>query len=145
MHNIYTFFYDIVSDINIPKHQRTRRIVWSKLRLKKLKLFTFMCGSKDIPKACICRTPDLYGLGNLRNTKRTDSAAANVVKKVLPVTEASFSRTTERNEFVTAEAKDQVKEDKKKAISRMKELLGLVSAAKKDKRGKFNEQKVNLF
>lgn len=107
-----------------------------------MKLFTFICGKDHIPKACIYRTLKPNRIGNL-----ADSTGAHVGKKVLPITEASLSCSTERKyQCVTKDqTKDQnIKGDRKKPISRMKELFTRV-AAKTDKRGKLHEQKVNSF
>ncbi|KAJ1427996.1 hypothetical protein SESBI_09390 [Sesbania bispinosa] len=144
-------------DIIILKHHRAygrsrRRIEGS----KKLRLFTFICG-KDIPKACFYRTLHFGNMNNTRDfihsvkikreelsgrvgiiTKKADSAA-HVGKKVLPITDASFSTSTERNDQCVT---TKTKRDKKKPISRMKELLRWSASAKTDKGGKFNEQKV---
>lgn len=74
------------------------------------------------------------GLG----TNSKADSAAHVGNKVLPITE-------ERNEKCgTSENRDQIKSDKKKPISRMKELLRWAAAAKSEKGGKFNGRKVKI-
>lgn len=70
-----------------------------------------------------------------------DSSAVHVGNKVLPITEAPLSSLAEKCD--TTETKDQVKGDKKKPISRMKELLRWAASAKTEKGGKFNGRKVN--
>ena len=116
-------FYDVVSDKKAEgqdiitvrhhrAHQGTKTIEGRKLGSKNLKLFIFICG-KDIPKACFYRTLDLNRIRNLNrrrhfihsmNMKREE--LSGVGKKVLPISEASLSKTTERNSeqyCVTAE------------------------------------------
>lgn len=155
-------FYDVVSDKKAEgqdiitvrhhrAHQGTKTIEGRKLGSKNLKLFIFICG-KDIPKACFYRTLDLNRIRNLNrrrhfihsmNMKREE--LSGVGKKVLPISEASLSKTTERNSeqyCVTAETKDRTKGDRNKLISRMKELLRRVAATKTDERESFYDQKV---
>lgn len=173
---INIFFYDVVSvkygkgkDVIIPKHhrahRRTKKIEGTKLDCKNLKLLAFICG-KDISKTCFYSTLNLDRKGNLnrrhcvhsmkmkgdelsrgvRINRKADSGF-QVGRKVLPITEASFSTSTERNgQCCTTETKYYpTKGDKKKSISRMKELYRWAAAGKKEKRGKFNEKKVNFF
>lgn len=76
-----------------------------------------------------------------------DSSAVHVGNKVLPITEAPLSSLAERNDQCdTTETKDRIKGDKKKPISRMKELLRWAASAKTEKGGKFmNGRKVLMF
>lgn len=140
-------------------YRRTKRLEWSKKHgNKNLKIFTFLY-RKDIPKACFYRTLNLKRIGfNRRHlvysmkmkkegSPREDSTA-HVGNKVLPITDqAPLSSSAERNDQcdTTTETKDQVKGDKKKPISRMKELLRWAASAKTEKGGKFNGRKVNFF
>ncbi|KAH1150688.1 hypothetical protein AAZX31_16G086700 [Glycine max] len=145
---------DIITVRHHRAHQGTKTIEGRKLGSKNLKLFIFICG-KDIPKACFYRTLDLNRIRNLNrrrhfihsmNMKREE--LSGVGKKVLPISEASLSKTTERNSeqyCVTAETKDRTKGDRNKLISRMKELLRRVAATKTDERESFYDQKVLHF
>lgn len=156
---------DLVTLRHHRAYRRTKRIESRKLGSKNLKMFIFICG-KDIPKACFFRTLNLNRKGYLNrrrhfihsvNMKREELSgvgiteradfAAHVGKKVFPITEASFSKTTKiNNQRVTAETKDRTKGDRKKPISRMKELLRRVAATKSEKSGEnFYEQKVLQF
>ena len=76
------------------------------------------------------------------NNNKPDSAA-HAGNKVLPITEASLSTSNETtDQFGNSENKDQTKGEKKKPISKMKELLRWAAAAKSEKGGKFNGRKV---
>lgn len=67
--------------------------------------------------------------------------------KILPVTnETPLSSSAERNDQCdNTLSKDQMKGDKKKPISRMKELLRWAASVKTEKGGKFTGKKVNHF
>nr|KYP33403.1 hypothetical protein KK1_045744 [Cajanus cajan] len=72
-------------------------------------------------------------------------SGGHVGNKVLPITEAPLSSSAERNDQCDAtETKDESK-DKKKPMSRMKELLRWAASAKTEKGGKFNGRKVLMF
>ncbi|KAL9277078.1 hypothetical protein ACSQ67_025383 [Phaseolus vulgaris] len=80
------------------------------------------------------------------SANKADSAS-HVGNKVLPLSEAPLSSSAERNDKCgdTTETKDQTKGDKKKPMSRMKELLRWAASAKSEKGGKFNGRKVLMF
>ncbi|RYR26346.1 hypothetical protein Ahy_B02g060579 [Arachis hypogaea] len=145
------------------RYKRTKRVEESKIGCIRLKAFAFICG-KDIPKACFYRTLNLNkrrdfvhsmkmkreelsrGVGITKNEDSSSSSASQNVgnKKVLPITEGSSTNSSERSEqhFKTVENK----KNKKKSISKMKEILRWAAAAKSDKsRRKFNGQKVLEF
>lgn len=164
--------YGVFSDQNahgkkiiLLKHQRayrrTRTTKGSKRGCNKnVKIFPFLC-TKDIAKSCFYSPVKLKRVGvhntdrrkhflcsrkmkreeiarETENTNNVDSAAY-AGNKVLPITE-------ERNDQCdNSENKDKVKGDKKKAISRMKELLRWAAAAKTEKGGKPSGRKVNIF
>lgn len=156
-------------DIIALRHHRayrgTKGIEGRKLRSKNLKLFIFMCG-KDMPKACYYRSLNINrrNLNRRRsfirsvNMKREELSGAvgitqrpdfavHVGNKVLPISEDSFSKTTKTNDkyFLSAEAKDPTKgNNRKKPISRMKELLRRVASTKEDKIEEFYEHKVKI-
>ncbi|KAK7292988.1 hypothetical protein RJT34_15848 [Clitoria ternatea] len=156
-------------EINLLKREgsykrKKRRNKWSKLECKNLKIFTFLY-RKDIPKAFFYSTLNLKRLGGFNRRhflyfmkmKRQESSrevgtvnkadsAGHVGNKVLPITEAPFSSSAERNgQCDTAETKDQTKGDKRKPMSRVKELLRWAASAKTEKGGKFNGRKVLMF
>ncbi|XP_068479815.1 uncharacterized protein [Phaseolus vulgaris] len=152
-------------DIIALRHHRvdrgTKGIEMRKVGSKNLKLFIFMCG-KDIPKACFYRTLNINR--NLKrrrsfirsvNMKREELSGAvgiteradfvvHVGNKVLPISEESFSKTTKTNDkyYFNAEAKHPTKgNNRKKSVSRMKELLRRVASTKEDKIEEFYEHK----
>ncbi|KAL5178354.1 hypothetical protein HKD37_08G023928 [Glycine soja] len=80
------------------------------------------------------------------SVNKADSGGQHVGNKVLPITEAPLSSSAERNDQCdSTETKDQTKGDKKKPMSRMKELLRWAASAKTEKGGKFNGRKVLMF
>ncbi|WJX81732.1 hypothetical protein P8452_64578 [Trifolium repens] len=125
-------------------YKRTKRFLWSKHGYKNLKIFSYLY-RKDIPKACFFRTLNLKRISSMKMKKEEESSRAEATvnktdstshggNKVLPIThEAPLS--------TSAGKKDQC--DKKKPISRMKELLRW--AAKTEKGGKFYGKKVLMF
>jgi len=143
-------------------YKRTKRFLWSKHDYKNLKIFSLLY-RKDIPKACFFRTLSLKRIGISRRhfmysmkmkkeesskdeeiVNKTDSTS-HVGNKVLPITqEAPLSSSAERNDQCdNTITKDQIKGDRKKPMSRMKELLRWAAAsAKSDKGGKFYGKKV---
>ncbi|KAK7255894.1 hypothetical protein RIF29_29321 [Crotalaria pallida] len=139
-------------------YQRSKRNDWSKLSNKNIKIFAFVY-RKDIPKACFYSTLNLKRLGSLNRKqfvysmkmKREEVAGVvnkgdsggHVGNKVLPITEAPLSSIAERND--QCDTKDHVKGEKKKTISKMKELLRWAASAKTEKGGKFNGRKVLMF
>jgi len=146
-------------------YKRTKRFVWSKDGYKNLKIFSLLY-RKDIPKACFFRTLSLKRIGisrrhfmySMKMKKEESSSDEGIVNKtdstthggnkVLPITqEAPLSSSAERNDQCdNAITKDQVKGDRKKPMSRMKELLRWAAAsAKTEKGGKFYGRKVILF
>ncbi|KAK7338885.1 hypothetical protein VNO77_19519 [Canavalia gladiata] len=155
-------------EINLPKrdrsNKRARRNKWSKLGCNNLKIFTFLY-NKDIPKAFFFSTLNLKRLTSFnrrhflyfKRMKREESSrevgivnkgdsAGHGGNKVLPITETPLSSSAERNDQCdTTETKDQTKVDKKKPMSRMKELLRWAASAKTEKGGKFNGRKVLMF
>jgi len=156
-------------EVNLLKQERSqkraRRNKWSTPGCKNFKIFTFLY-RKDIPKAFFYSTLNLKRLSSLNRrqipyfmkmkkeepSKEVGSAnkadsASHVGNKVLPITEAPLSSSAERNDQCgdTTETKDQTKGDKKKPMSRMKELLRWAASAKSEKGGKFNGRKVNFF
>ncbi|XP_027336649.1 uncharacterized protein LOC113850341 isoform X2 [Abrus precatorius] len=152
---------DIITLKHHKAYRRTKRIEGRKLGSKNLKLFPFICG-KDIPKACFYRTLKVKEIENLNMRRhfvnsvkmkreelskgigitRKADFATHGGKKVLPITEASFSDSPKRNDQrVIAESNAVTK----KPVSRMKQLLRKVAAAKTEKSEKFYEQKVLQF
>ncbi|XP_027352794.1 uncharacterized protein LOC113863422 [Abrus precatorius] len=156
-------------EINLLKrdrsNKRTRRNKWSKLGCKNLKIFTFLYRKDIIPKAFFYSTLNLKRVRSFNRReffyfmkmKREESSrelgivnkadsAAHAGNKVLPITEAPLPSSAERNDQCdTTETKDQTKVDKKKPMSRMKELLRWAASAKTEKGGKFNGRKVLMF
>lgn len=146
-------------------YKRTKRFSCSKDGYKNLKIFSLLY-RKDIPKACFFRTLSLKRIGisrrhfvySMKMKKEESSRDEGIVNKtdstthggnkVLPITqEAPLSSSAERNDQCdNTITKDQVKGDRKKPMSRMKELLRWAAAsAKTDKGGKFYGRKVILF
>lgn len=147
-------------------YKRARRNKRSTLGCKDLKIFTFLY-RKDIPKAFFYITLNLKRLGRFnrkqflyfmkmkREEPSQEVASVNkadsgghVGNKVLPITDQAplSSSSAERNDQCDAtETKDQTKGDKKKPMSRMKELLRWAASAKTEKGGKFNGRKVLMF
>ncbi|XP_061350924.1 uncharacterized protein LOC133295993 isoform X2 [Gastrolobium bilobum] len=145
-------------------YKRTKKIEWNKHGSKNLKIFAFIY-RKDIPNSWFYSTLNLKRLGSLNRRhfvhstkmKREESSrevgivnkadsAAHVGNKVLPITEVPLSSSAERSvQCDTIETKDQIKGDKKKPMSRMKELLRWAASAKTDKVGKFNGRKILMF
>jgi hypothetical protein len=125
-------------------YKRTKRFLWRKHGYKNLKIFSYLY-RKDIPKACFFRTLNLKRISSMKMKKEEESSRAEATvnktdstshggNKVLPIThEAPLS--------TSAGKKDQC--DKKKPISRMKELLKW--AAKTEKGGKFYGKKVMIL
>ncbi|KAI9116135.1 hypothetical protein K1719_013065 [Acacia pycnantha] len=125
---------------------------------KNVKIFAFIC-TKDIANSCLYRTLKLNRAGGynrrrhflhskkmkreeiargIEKSNKVDSVS-HVGNKVLPITE-------ERNETCgTSENRDQNKGDRKKAISRMKELLRWAATVKTGKGGKLSGRKVLRF
>lgn len=125
---------------------------------KNVKIFAFIC-TKDIANSCLYSALDFERSGScdrrhqllhskkkmkreeargVENSNKTDSVA-HVGNKVLPITE-------ERNEPCgTSENRDQNKGERKKAISRMKELLRWAATVKSEKGGKHSGRKVSVF
>ncbi|XP_057437022.1 uncharacterized protein LOC130729321 [Lotus japonicus] len=131
---------------------------------KNLKLLAFVY-RKDIPKACFYKTINLKRLGSFHRrhflismkmkkeessreegvVTKTDSTA-HVGNKVLPITEAPLSSSAQRNGQCDAtENKDQSKGDRKKTISKMKELIRWAAFSKTEKGGKFYGKKILMF
>ncbi|KAL5166165.1 hypothetical protein HKD37_18G051176 [Glycine soja] len=157
-------------EINLLKRDRsykgTRRNKWSSPGCKNFKIFAFLY-RKDIPKAFFYSTLNLKRLGSFNrkqflyfmkmkreesssrdvgNVNKADSGGQHVGNKVLPITEAPLSSSAERSDQCDAtETKGQTKGDKKKPMSRMKELLRWAASAKTEKGGKFNGRKVLMF
>ncbi|XP_019450191.1 PREDICTED: uncharacterized protein LOC109352556 [Lupinus angustifolius] len=144
---------------NHRAYQRSKRTELSKLSSKNLKILAFVY-RKDIPKACFYNTLNLrsrslnkrhfvYSMKMKREevaVNKADSSNGHGGNKVLPITEAPLSSLVERNEQCdTKEVKDQIKGEKKKPISRMKELLRWAASAKAEKGGKFNGRKILMF
>ncbi|TKY66082.1 hypothetical protein E2542_SST08945 [Spatholobus suberectus] len=145
-------------------YKRTRRNKRSTPGCKNFKTFTFLY-RKDIPKAFFYGTLNLKRLGSFNRRqffyfmkmKREEpsrevggvnkaDSAGHVGNKVLPITEAPLSSSAERKDQCdTTETKDQTKGDKKKPMSRMKELLRWAASAKTEKGGKFNGRKILMF
>ncbi|KAF7825706.1 uncharacterized protein G2W53_016870 [Senna tora] len=153
-------------NIILVKHPRAHRRRTSNIEegskhghSKNVNIFAFIC-TKDIAKSCFYSTIKLKRVGSFNsrenfvysmkmkrdeiargivgNTNKADSAA-HVGKKVLPVSE-------ERNEQCgISGSRDQIKGDKKKPISRMKELLRWAATAKTEKGGKVNGRKALKF
>ncbi|KEH17279.1 hypothetical protein MTR_0027s0200 [Medicago truncatula] len=142
-------------------YKRTKRFSCSKDGYKNLKIFSLLY-RKDIPKACFFRTLSLKRIGisrrhfvySMKMKKEESSRDEGIVNKtdstthggnkVLPITqEAPLSSSAERNDQCdNTITKDQVKGDRKKPMSRMKELLRWAAAsAKTDKGGKFYGRK----
>ncbi|KAG4921790.1 hypothetical protein JHK86_050603 [Glycine max] len=154
-------------EINLLKRDRsykgTRRNKWSSPGCKNFKIFAFLY-RKDIPKAFFYSTLNLKRLGSFNrkqflyfmkmkreesssrdvgNVNKADSGGQHVGNKVLPITEAPLSSSAERSDQCDAtETKGQTKGDKKKPMSRMKELLRWAASAKTEKGGKFNGRKL---
>ncbi|MED6208331.1 hypothetical protein PIB30_044022 [Stylosanthes scabra] len=151
--------------------KRTNRIAWRKLCFCNnyyLKLFTFIY-RKDIPKACFYRTLNLrtlrnsVSMGPTHHKTKKEEETYKVVgngnnNKVLPITEAptttlSSSSPEKKNGKCCViddetNSKHQISNngDKKKPISKMKELLRWAAFAKTEKGGKFNARnKVSKF
>ncbi|TQD95980.1 hypothetical protein C1H46_018467 [Malus baccata] len=141
----------------------------SKSGSKKFKPFTFLC-RKDVATACFNSTLQLKRLNSINRRqgrqhwiqsmkimKKEDIArglgisstkadSVNVSNKVLPVNDSTLSTSTRTNEQCgLPEKKEQLKGDKTKTLSRMKELLRWAAAAKSDKGGKFIARKVKQF
>ena len=75
------------------------------------------------------------------SVNKADSGGQHVGNKVLPITEAPLSSSAERSDQCDAtETKGQTKGDKKKPMSRMKELLRWAASAKTEKEGMWTPQ-----
>jgi hypothetical protein len=128
-------------------YKRTKRFLWRKHGYKNLKIFSYLY-RKDIPKACFFRTLNLKRISSMKMKKeeessraeatvnKTDSTTSHGGNKVLPITHEAPLPTS-------AGKKDQC--DKKKPISRMKELLRWAASAKTEKGGKFYGKKVMIL
>ncbi|XP_009371336.2 uncharacterized protein LOC103960559 [Pyrus x bretschneideri] len=141
----------------------------SKSGSKKFKPFTFLC-RKVVATPCFNSTLQLKRLNSINRRqarqhwiqsmkimKKEDIAkglgisstkadSVNVSNKVLPVNDSTLSTLTSTNEQCgLPEKKEQLKGDKTKTLSRMKELLRWAAAAKSDKGGKFIARKVKQF
>ncbi|KAE9618038.1 hypothetical protein Lalb_Chr03g0041901 [Lupinus albus] len=128
-------------------YQRSKRIELSKLSSKNLKRFAFVY-RKHIPKACFYKTLNLrsrslnkrHFVYSMKMMKREEvvinkaDSTGHGGNKVLPI--------TERNEQCDTK---EVKGEKKKPISRMKELLRWAASAKAEKGAKFNGRKILMF
>lgn len=125
---------------------------------KNFKVFSFLC-RRNVAKACFYSTLNLRRVNSFSNSNNTsrkqqqqqkmmmiqsmkmkkleeqqkvvDSSATQAGNKVLPVTDTPLSSSNDQTESV------KVKGDKTKAMSRMKEMLRWVAAAKSDKGKKF--------
>ncbi|KAB2636531.1 hypothetical protein D8674_027065 [Pyrus ussuriensis x Pyrus communis] len=140
----------------------------SKSGSKKFKPFTFLC-RKVVATPCFNSTLQLKRLNSINRRqarqhwiqsmkimKKEDIAkglgisstkadSVNVSNKVLPVNDSTLSTLTSTNEQCgLPEKKEQLKGDKTKTLSRMKELLRWAAAAKSDKGGKFIARKVQF-
>ncbi|KAK7395352.1 hypothetical protein VNO78_15904 [Psophocarpus tetragonolobus] len=142
-------------------YKRTRRNKWSTpAGCKNFKIFTFVY-RKDIPKAFFYSTLNLKRLGSFNRkqflyfmkmkkeepsrevgTVNKADSAGHVGNKVLPITEVPLSSSAERNDQCDA---TETKGQKKKPMSRMKELLRWAASAKTEKGGNFNGRKVLMF
>jgi len=153
-------------EVNLLKRERSqkrggRRDKWGTFGCKNFKIFTFVY-RKDIPKAFFYSTLNLKRLGSFNSKQflyfmkmkkeeaskdvgsgnKADSGS-HVGNKVLPISETPLSERKDQCGGDATETKDQ---NKKKPMSRMKELLRWASAsAKSEKGGKFNGRKVNYF
>ncbi|GLT51660.1 hypothetical protein SLA2020_250550 [Shorea laevis] len=152
----------ISKDIILFKYRRSKSN-------KKFKPFTFIC-TGDVAKACFYSSIYLNRVGSserkqhsahskkmkkeeiakgLAGHKAADSATTHAGNKVLPLSEAALSSsatTTTDQSRNTSEKKDnKIKENKTKAISRMKELLRWAAAAKSEKGAKSFSKKVLHF
>ncbi|GKU86124.1 hypothetical protein SLEP1_g691 [Rubroshorea leprosula] len=136
---------------------------------KKFKPFTFIC-TREVAEACFYSSIYLNRVGSserrqrsvypkkmkkgevakgLAGHKAADSATTHAGCKVLPLSEVAMSSsatTTSNDQSNTAgKKKDKIKENKTKAISRMKELLRWAAAAKSEKGVKAFSKKVLHF
>ncbi|XP_027929291.1 uncharacterized protein LOC114185637 [Vigna unguiculata] len=153
-------------EVNLLKRERSqkrggRRDKWGTFGCKNFKIFTFVY-RKDIPKAFFYSTLNLKRLGSFNSKQflyfmkmkkeeaskdvgsgnKADSGS-HVGNKVLPISETPLSERKDQCGGDATETKDQ---NKKKPMSRMKELLRWASAsAKSEKGGKFNGRKVLMF
>lgn len=82
------------------------------------------------------------GLGISNN--KIDMASTHAGNRVLPISEATLSASTNANieECSTSEKKEKLKGDRGKTMSRMKELLRWAATAKSEKGAKFIGRKV---
>lgn len=147
---------DIILHDHHRTHRRTKRNEERKLGWKSLKIFAFVC-RKDIPKACFYSTLNLKRIGSFHRrmqfvysmkmkreetsmgvgiTNKADSSVSHVGKKVLPIAEASFSNSQTKDETNRGE--------KRKPVSRMKELFRWAANSKAEKARKFNGRKVKF-
>lgn len=156
------------SIVVFEKSQRPRGKEKAKPGHSKFTPFAILC-RKDVAKACFYSTINLRKLGSLHrrqnpiHTKRmkkediarglgiisqkADSGSAHGGNKVLPISDTALasSATSAHGESGSSEKKENVKGDKVKAISRMKELLRWAAASKAEKGGKFISRKVLQF
>ncbi|KAL6210907.1 hypothetical protein ACLB2K_016137 [Fragaria x ananassa] len=150
-------------------YRKTKGFEESTFPCKKFKPFAFLC-RKDIAQACFCSTVHLRRLDSinrrqqkqcwarsmkmkkeditrgLENSNKVDQA--NVGSKVLPVSDSTFSTSTNTNhdQCGASEKKERIKGDKTKTLSRMKELIRWAAAAKSaEKGGKYIGRKVLQF
>ncbi|CAJ1797320.1 unnamed protein product [Sphenostylis stenocarpa] len=156
-------------EVNLLKRERSQKRArgnkWGTPGCKNFKIFAFLY-RKDIPKAFFYSTLNIKRLRSFNrrqflyfmkmkkeepsrdvgSTNKADSAG-HVGNKVLPISEAPLSSSAESNDQCgdSTDTKDQTKGDKKKPMSRMKELLRWAASAKSEKGGKFNGRKVLMF
>ncbi|KAF7845524.1 uncharacterized protein G2W53_002429 [Senna tora] len=130
-------------------YRRTKRNEERKPGCKNLKIIALIC-REDISKAWFYSTLNLKRLGSfnrklhflysmnmMKREKTSISASSHVRNKVLPVSEASFSKS---------QSKDEAQVEKRKPILRIKELLRWASASKTEKGRKLNNgRKVMQF
>ncbi|XP_028796914.1 uncharacterized protein LOC114752340 isoform X1 [Neltuma alba] len=147
-------------NILLQKHRRAYRRTSGRGRKhgwnKNVRIFAFIC-TKDIANSCLCSTLKSKRVGDynrrqhflhstkmkreetergIENSNKVDSVA-HVGNKVLPIAE-------ERSEG-TSENPDQNRGDRKKTISRMKELLRWAAAVKTEKGRKLSGRKALRF
>ncbi|XP_022635854.1 uncharacterized protein LOC106759063, partial [Vigna radiata var. radiata] len=154
-------------EVNLLKRERSqkrgRRNKWGTPGCKNFKIFTFVY-RKDIPKAFFYSTLNLKRLGSFNSkqflyfmkmkkeeaskdvgsSNKADSGS-HVGNKVLPISEAPLSSSAETKDQCGNDATETKDQNKKKPMSRMKELLRWAASAKSEKGGKFNGRKVLMF
>ncbi|MED6207487.1 hypothetical protein PIB30_036260 [Stylosanthes scabra] len=169
--NLHTETEITIEDAEGKEIKRTNRIAWRKLCFCNkyyLKLFTFIY-KKDIPKACFYRTLNLKTVRSsvsmdpthhkMKKEEEIYKVIGNANNKILPLTEAPTttlsSSSLEKKNGKCCVIDDEINSkhqivnnngDKKKPISKMKELLRWAAFAKTEKGGKFNgRNKVSKF